>query len=427
METVINKVKKLLRPYSGLPKEVYVIFISRIVNALGAFVFPLLTLLLTKKIGMSAADTGIWLSVGGLVFGPAGILGGKIADSFGRKKVIIICDSLAALTYIACALMEPSMNMVYLIMLASVFFGVADPAHGALIADLTNPDNRDGAYSLSYLGWNVGFAIGPMIGGLLFENHLKLMFMIDAATALIATGLILIFIKETIGMTKEDLGEDRKMEQRVEGSIISVLLSRPILIYFSLILFGYNFAYSQWGFIMPLHVEQNFVNEGAKFFGKLSSFNGVIVMIFTPVITSLFIKKRNIKKIFYGGALYALGFGMLGFISTKMAFVLSVLIFTLGEILVTISFMPFIANHTPASHRGRMNSMLPMLMGVGYAVGPLGMGKILDYTSIAMGWKIVGLIMIISTTMMLMLGKLDESSSDSDDKLIENKDILLQE
>lgn len=427
MQAVIRSVKKILIPYLGMPKEVYVIFISRIVNALGAFVFPLLTLLLTKKIGMTEASAGVWLSLGGLLFMPAGIIGGKIADSFGRKKVIIICDFLAASSYIACALMEPSMNMVYLIMLTSIFFGIGDPAHGALIADLTNPDNRDGAYSLSYLGWNMGFAIGPMIGGLLFENHLRLMFIIDAATAIIATSLILIFIKETIGITKEDLGEDRKMEERVEGSIISVLLSRPILIYFSLILFGYNFAYSQWGFIMPLHVEQNFINEGAKLFGKLSSFNGVIVMIFTPIITSLFVKKRNIKKVFYGGVLYAIGFGMLGFISTKIAFILSVFIFTLGEILVTISFMPFIANHTPASHRGRMNSMMPLLMGIGYAIGPLGMGKILDYTSVSTGWKIVGLIMTISTIMMFILGKIDENNSKAVEKIVDENDIALQE
>jgi len=427
METVIKKVKKVLKPYLGLPKEVYVIFIARIVNALGAFVFPLLTLLLTKKIGMSESSAGLWLSFGGLLFIPAGIIGGKMADSFGRKKVIIICDSLAASTYIACALIEPSMNMVYLIMLASIFFGIGDPAHGALIADLTNPDNRDGAYSLSYLGWNMGFAIGPMIGGLLFENHLRLMFIIDAATAIIATSLILIFIKETIGITKEDLGEDRKLEQRVEGSIIRVLLSRPILIYFSLILFGYNFAYSQWGFIMPLHIEESFMNEGAKLFGKLSSFNGIIVMLFTPILTTLFIKKRNIKKVFYGGILYTIGFGMLGFISTKVAFVLSVLIFTLGEILVTISFMPFIANHTPASHRGRMNSILPLLMGIGYAVGPLGMGKILEHTSIAMGWKIVGAIMVFSVTMMFILVKIDENNYRIEKKKNKENDLALQE
>jgi len=412
MNNLNAKVKEVLKPYIGLPKEIYVLFVARIVNAMGAFVFPMLTLILTKKIGLSMGDAGFWVSLGGFLWIPSSLIGGKIADTLGRKKLIVIFDSLAALSYIACMFVEPSMEMIYLIILASSFMGIAAPSHDALIADLTTPENRNGAYSLSYLGWNMGFAIGPLIGGFLLENHLKLFFLIDALTAMTATALILFFIKETIGKTKEDLGEDRRLEKREEGSIFKVLLSRPILIYFSLIVFGYNFAYSQWGFMMPHHVDLNF-GEGGPLYGMLASFNGVIVIIFTPLITSLFIKKNNIRKIFYGGILYAVGFGMLGFISTKTAFFSSVFIFTLGEIFITISFMPFIANHTPASHRGRMSSVLPIIMGFGHTLSPFVMGKVLDYISVDSAWQIIGLIMIISTLMMLIIEKIDNANEKS--------------
>lgn len=409
MNNVIDKAKEFLKPYLGLPREVYIIFIARIVNALGMFVFPIITLILTKKIGMSDADAGLWVSIFGLMFMLASVIGGKLADVFGRKIIIVIFDSLAAICYLACVFVGISMNMIYLIMLAGMFMGMGDPAHNALIADLTTPENRDGAYSLSYLGFNVGFAIAPMVGGLLFENHLKLIFLGDGITALIATGLVLFFIGETIEKTKEDIGDDRNLEQRVEGSIFKVLLSRPILIYFALISFGYNFVYSQWGFMMPLHAENNFINEGAKLYGKLASFNGFIVIAFTPIITSLFSKTKNIRKIFYGGILYTLGFGLLGFISTKTAFFLSVFIFTLGEIIVVISFMPFIANHTPASHRGRMNAVLPVIIGMGHTLGPMIMGRSLDYITIEKAWIYIGVCMAISTVLMYLLEKIDTS------------------
>ncbi len=286
--------------------------------------------------------------------------------------------------------------------------GIGDPAHNAMIADLTTPENRDAAYSMSYMGFNVGIAVAPTVGGLLFENHLKLMFLGDAITALIAVALVLIFIEETIGKTKEELGEDRKLEKRVDGSIFRVLMSRPILIYFAIIAFGYNFVYSQWGFLMPIHVEYNFVDEGAKLYGKMASFNGLIVIVCTPMVTSLLSKKRNIMKMVYGGILYMVGFGMLGFISTKSAFFLSVLIFTIGEIVVVISVMPFITNHTPASHRGRMSSVLPLIMGLGHTLGPVIMGKVLENISIEVGWRYMGLIMLISTLLMFVLGKIEE-------------------
>jgi MFS family permease len=103
--------------------------------------------------------------------------------------------------------------------------------------------------------------------------------------------------------------------------------------------------------------------------------------------------------------MYTVGFGMLGFFNSKIAFFTSVLAFTIGEIIVTISSMPFIANHTPASHRGRMNAVLPLIMGMGQILSPAIMGKALEYTTIASCWRIIGLIMIIYTALMYALEK----------------------
>ncbi|MCY6485035.1 MFS transporter [Clostridium aestuarii] len=408
MKKLIEKIEKLLNPYKGLPKEIYILFIARIINAAGAFIFPLLTLIFTKKLGMSNAQAGIFVTICGSLFLPSSIIGGKLTDTFGRKKVIVTLDTLAALSYITAALVGTSTKMIPFIMLASIFMGMSDPAHSAIIADLTTPKNRDGAYSLSYMGFNLGFSIGPILGGLLFENHLKLLFIGDAITALIATILIFLFIKETLHKTHENIGDDRNLEKRVEGSIFKVLLSRPILIWFSLIMFGYSFVYSQWSFMYPMYVEQSFVNEGAKLYGKLASFNGIIVITMTPAITLFLSKVKNIRRIFYGGIFYAVGFGMLGFANTKLAFFCSVFIFTIGEITIVISSTPFIINNTPASHRGRMNAILPLIMGFGHTIGPLIMGFVLKSSSTAFGWKIVGLVMIIFTLFMFILEKYDK-------------------
>ncbi len=406
-----ERVTNLFKPYKGLPKEIYVIFFAKVINALGAFVYPLMTLIMTKKIGLTTVEAGFWISVQGLLFMPASFLGGKLADTIGRKKIIVIFDLLGAAIYICCAFMEPSMNIIYLIMLCGLMFGMTDPAHYSLVADLTTPDNREGAFSLTYMGFNLGYAVGPIIGGLLFENYLKWLFIGDAITLIIATLLILIFIKETINHVDDELDEDRKLEEKVEGSTLKVLFSRPILLWFSLIMLGYNFVYAQWGFLMPMHSEFNFVNQGAKLYGFLGAFNGLIVIIFTPIITSVFSKTTNLRKVFLGGILYTIGFGMLGFWSIKPAFFIAVLIFTLGEVIISIGMMPFIANHTPASHRGRMNALLPIIMGFGYILSPSVIGKILSYSSISSAWKIVGIVMAISTLLMMILDKRDNLSA----------------
>jgi len=397
----------ILTPYKGLPREVYVLFFSKMVVAIGAFVYPLLTLLFTKKIGLSQSEAGNWIALIGLVYIPASLLGGKICDSFGRKKVLVICDILAALCYGICGFLEPSMNMLYLIGLGVFFFGISDPAHSSIVADVTTPENRDGAFSLTYLGFNIGFAVGPLAGGLLFENHLKWFFIGDAITTLLATVLIAVFIKETIPHTDEDLDDDRKMEQREEGSILSVIIQRPQILVFAIVFFGYNFAYSMWGFLMPLHVESVYIGNGAAIYGKLAALNGLVVMLFTPILTKVFIKNSHIRKMVYGGFLYFIGFGLLGFVDHITAFIASVMIFTLGEIVCAISSMPYINNNTPVSHRGRMNALLPVLFGAGYSIGPLIMGSILEKTNIAYTWNVVSAILMVSVVGMIILDRVE--------------------
>lgn len=409
MNKLTSKITKTFDPYRGLPKEVYIIVFARFINALGLFVFPLLVFILTQKVGLTEAEAGFWITLTGFIWIPTSLIGGKLTDIIGRKKIIVFFDTLAALTFIACAFTEPSMNMVYLIMLSTFFLGFTEPAHGALIADITTPENRTGAYSLSYLGFNLGYAVGPVLGGILLKfNLLRILFIIDATTALIAVSLVFFFIKETFKNTKEELSENRHLEKSESGSILNVLFKRPILIYFSLIMFGYNFTYAQWGFLMPLHLAEKFNDQGSVIYGTLSAFNGCIVVGFTTFLTTLLHKKPNLRKIVYGGILYAVGLGLLGYINMLPAFYLSIFIFTIGEIVVTISFMPFIANHTPASHRGRMNSVLPLIMGIGYTIAPLSTGKTLEFISIETAWKIISIVSLISALFMYLLEKMDK-------------------
>lgn len=409
---IIKFVLKLVSPYRGLPRGIYIIFISRIVNALGCFVGPLLTLILTKKIGLSQDIAGFYMSISGFLYIPASLIGGKITDTLGRKRVILLCEGAAAILYIVCGFIKPTIAIVYILMAASALMIMAGPAHDSLIADMTTPENREGAYALCYMGWNIGFAVGPTIGGFLFENHLPWVFIGDAFTAILSLLLIYVGIKETIHIAREEVvDESRKLEKREDGSILDVLLKRPILIYFALIMFGYNFVYSQWSFMMPMHVNK-IISNGAKYYGTLASFNGVVVMVCTPFITKLLEKTRNTRSMVYGGILYAIGFGMLGFLNAIEFFYVSVFVFTLGEIVLSISASPFIANHTPASHRGRMSSMLGLIMGAGYTLGPIIMGNILMGVKMETAWIGLGIVGAISAFFMSILERHDRNSDE---------------
>lgn len=75
--------------YFGLPRSVYIIFIARVVNSMGNFVTPFMTLLFTQKGGMPEAQVGKYLLMASLLQIPGSLIGGKLTDLMGRKKIMI--------------------------------------------------------------------------------------------------------------------------------------------------------------------------------------------------------------------------------------------------------------------------------------------------------------------------------------------------
>ena len=401
----------MLNPYRGLPKSVYIIAASRVISAAGSFVFPLLTLILTKKIGLSDYDAGLLISSSGILFMFSGIIGGKLTDNFGRKKIITVFVGIGAVCYIISAFLGTSRALIAFIMLAGFFMGVSDPASSALVADITTPKNRDSAYSLFYMASNIGYAISPTVGGILFENHLKILFIINGIASIASVIIIYLYVPEPKDSEREICEEGRKLETGVKGSTLSVLLKRPVLLFYALVMFGYSFVYSQWGFMYPILSERVAPENGARLYGTLVSFNALPVIFLTPFITKLLSRKNSLRRIFYGGILYTIGFGMPGFASMIPFLFLSTFIMTLGEITVTISTSPFVANHTPSSHRGRIGAVIPIITGTGYTIGPSVMGKISSLTNMNNVWRIIGFVMMTFTLLALMLERYDNRVS----------------
>lgn len=394
----------VLKTYSGLPKSIYILFVARIINSMGNFVFPLLTMLLTDRIGLSERTAGIFVTIVAFAYVPGSLLGGKLADHLGRKRVLIFSQALAALCFVPCAFLGNSMAIPYLLILSALFNGAAQPANSAMVADLTNKENRKAAFSLLYLGINIGFSIGPAIGGFLYKDYLFWLFIGNAIAALTAIALLAKYVPETKPDTSIEINEEVDEDEKAEGgSVFALLLRRPVMLAFAILSTVYSFAYSQGNFSTTLQVKEIFTNDPSRVVGFLQAVNGIVVITMTTLIVHLTKRFKPIFNIALAGVFFAVGFGIQFFISSVPMFVLSTIVWTIGEILNATNSGVYIADHSPMSHRGRFNSIMSMITGAGFAIGPMIMGGYAQNYGVRMVWPLVFTVTMIAAVLMYVL------------------------
>ncbi len=403
--------------YFGLPRSVYIIFFARVVNSMGNFVHPFLTLLLTSKVGMGEQTVGLYLLLCSVVQVPGSLWGGRLADKIGRKKVMICSMGLAALCLLPCAFLIDSVAgfeyIPWLLILSAFLGSMAGPASGAMMNDLTLPENRQAAYSLLYMGMNVGLAIGSLIAGFLFNHFIKFLFIGDVITTLLSITLLILFIKETKPESSdmEQFTEERSGEKAEQGGLIKVMLKRPTLLVFAVFDMLFAFIYAQTNFSLPLQSRLVFGEKlGASNYGIFCMINCIEVIGFTTIITLLTRKIRPIYNVSIAGIFYVVGFGMLFFVNGFWMFILSTVIWTVGEIINATNIGVYIANHSPVSHRGRFNSVINIISGTGSAVSPYIMGGFIVERGVTNVWPIISIISLVASISMLLLGNYEKQS-----------------
>lgn len=401
---------KLFSQYKGLRKEIYVLFFGRVVTNLGSMVWPMLTMIMNQKLGLSASSIAVVMVLAGVILVPANILGGKLADRCNKKKIIVGFDILSIVCYIICGIVPLSKVTIALMLIAAVGQNLEGPSYNALLADLTTTADREKAYSLMYLGGNLGLVLSPTIAGLLFKNFLWLSFIISGI-AIGCSTLLIAFKINDITPVRDTSEESVYQKSRSDVSIFTVLKENKVVLLFTVTMALYYSAYHQYTYLMPLDMGSVHGESGAALYGTVSSLNCIIVVIFTPIITRVFSKQVNTKKIFIGQALVMIGYIMfIVFLGRIPVYYAAMLLFTWGEIFTTISEGPYTSKRIPASHRGRINGVSSVLGFALSSISQLSVGRLYDNKGSHAAWALVLGMVAAAMILTLTLIRLDRKA-----------------
>ena len=329
---------------------------------MGSFVWPMLTFFLTTKLGLSDGVSTLLIATASVLSFPAALLGGKLADRFSRRSIILLFDCITVSFYLLAAVLPLSIGTAVILFLAGLFQTIESPAYDALNADFSTTQQREKAYSLSYLGFNLGFIVGASLSGILFEHHLRLAFCINGLSIFVSTVLIFFFVhsKNAISEDSEKLLEsysEYELPVNEKMPVLSILRQRPVLIGMLLTGCFASMPSNLVGILLPLQLKEAMGEAGATIYGYLNSLNGFVVISFTPILTILLKRVTEIPKAILGVLLYVAGiffFSLNGAVSILFA---GMFILTLGEVVTVLGVNPYNSRRIPASHRGRIGGL----------------------------------------------------------------------
>jgi MFS family permease len=343
----------------ALPREAWILFFGTFLNRFGSFVHPFLVLYLGSK-GYGAAAGGLALAAYGVGHGISSLIGGWLADRIGRRNSIAISMFSSAVAMLALSQAEAYWTIVGLATLAGIAAELYRPAASALLGDLTPVGNRVIAFATYRLAVNAGFAFGPATAGFLAAYSFTWLFVGDAITSVFFGVVALVALPHGLRSAEGSSGwmpalrhaaADRRFVGFLAASMISAI------------------AFFQFESTFALHV----IDAGfsAATYGALVSLNGFLIIFLELPIASMTRRTSRPRAVMaLGYALVGVGFAVNIFAFSIPLMVLSVVIWTLGEMTNAPLGGAYVSDLAPPDLRGRYMGLWAITWSIGLTLGP---------------------------------------------------------
>ena len=368
------------RSLLGGDRQLLHLVIGRTLGGMGfAITLPFLSLYLHSERHVPMTVVGSIFFFSAITGAAAQLLGGDWTDRHGRKIVLVgaqlgrgaIFLGLAAAVYFHAPIL-----WIALLACGSSFFGrLFEPPSGAMVADIVEGGKRTEAYALLRVGGNLGWAVGPAIGGFLATLSYWSLFVLSAAMIL-ASGLFLAFrVRETSPHHQEG-APAAAMETFRLGELGAAFQDRMFLRYCitTLLLFT---VMGQLISTLSVYVV-DWAGRSKTELGYLYSLNGLLVVLVQFPVARILVPFRMTTALIVGSLLYAVGYAMMGLGGSLPLLAAAMFVVTMGEIVSSPASMNLVAKFSSEEHRGRYMGAFGLASAFGWSVGPLVGGSLLD-------------------------------------------------
>ncbi len=366
--------------FRGLPREVWILSTVGLINRAGTMVWPFLSLYMTESMGASKGAAG-WVL---LSFGAGSLvgsyLGGKLTQAYGGVRVQELSFLFSGVGFFVVGQIDTIVGLAIGLFVLAVISDAFRPAVMAATVDCCPPELRTRALALLRLFVNAGMAIGPAVGGLLAALDYWWLFVADGLTCW-GAGLVL-FVTVGAGARraakkKEPAPQPTRRAAR-DGGFLALLA----------LVFVLSFCFFQVFSTLPVYFHEYYGMSESEI-GLTIGFNALLIVLFEMVLVRVLERREHLLLFGLGSVLVGVGVGLVPLGSGLPFALLTVCVWSLGEMLSLPFSNALVAARAGKGRSGEHMGLYSMAFAVAFIVAPkLGF---LVYETLGPEWLFYGI------------------------------------
>ncbi len=371
------------------PSDNFVVFMQRTVNSIGwSATIPFLGVYLAVNRGVPFAIIGLVYLVTGILTLVSQLAGGRLTDSIGPKRVMLVSYAFSVASSLVLGYLIGINASTIIILVAYPIFnfirGVSQPAVSAVVANQSVEKVRSGMTFMT-IGSNLGFAIGPAIGGVVADAYgYGTVFLLSAGSAVVVILMTVTWVRGglLLGALRSGVGRVKYLLRWKEDKTIILML---LLVFCAFLSLGYE--------IVPFSLYTgSILNFSDAQIGYIFTVSGLVIVVLQIPVAKLYGQMRLVGlPLVVGSLLAAVSYSLAAVSTTFAEMMLMMIIVTVGEIFLTVPSQLIITAFSGAENRGTFQGYYNAVSNGGRSiasfVGPLTFS--IFASAPKLGWVII--------------------------------------
>jgi MFS family permease len=379
--------------FGGLTKQVWLLAATQLINRCGTMVVFFLSVYLKDELHFGYREVGILMALFGIGSFVGTFVGGKLTDKLGHISVMRSSLLLGGLLFVTVSLFTSFWTLAFGLFLMSASAEAFRPANMAAIFHFSTKETYTRSVSLNRLAINLGFSIGPLVGGFLAKFNYSLIFIVDGVTMLCSALLVILLLKPGHGREEEKAKENIVQDSTRHSSPWK---DKAFLFFLPLAMI-YAMAFFQFFTTMPLYYK-GVEHLSEEWIGVLMALNALLVAgVEMILIAQIEHKTSRYNLIALGYGLLLVSYLMLMVFTGYVSLLVITVIISFSEMLAMPFMNAFVNDRAHSKSRGQYAAYYGMVWSAAQVFTPILVTQILAIGSYFWVWTIYGVLISAAT------------------------------